>query len=89
MIQIDPSFIFSPPATPRASPNLLSLNASLSSSAESHVLSPSAKAPTAEDLNQLNTKLTEVQLSSVEELINDEFAAHNVYVSRSLQAPIC
>ena len=88
-IQLDLLLVFSPPTTTWASPNLLSLNASLSSSAESHGRSPSAEAPTVEDLNQHNKKPTEVQLSSVEELTDDEFVAHDVFVSRSLQAPIC
>jgi hypothetical protein len=62
MVQIDRSLIFSRPTTPRASPSLLS---------ESHVLSPVAKAPTIEDLNQLNKKLTEIQLSSEDESKDD------------------
>jgi hypothetical protein len=81
MVQIDPSLIFSPPTTPRASPNLLSLNASLSSSAESHVLSPPAKAPTVEDLNQLNEKLTQVELSRAEEPKDDKPAEEYAFSS--------
>jgi hypothetical protein len=80
MVQIDPSLIFSPPTTPRASPNLLSLNASLSSSAESHVLSPPA--PSVEDLNQLNEELTQVELSRAEESKDDKPA--EVYIFSSL-----
>ena len=72
--------------TPHSISKLSSLDATLNSPAEGPVLS-SAKAPTIEDLNQLNDKLTEVQLSSAELSKDDEFAAHNVYVSRSLQAP--
>ena len=81
MVQIDRSLIFSPPTTPRASPNLSSLNASLCSPAESQVLSPSAKAPTIEDLNQLNEKLTKVQLSSDDESSDDKSAEEYVFSS--------
>lgn len=80
MVQIHRSWIFSP-ETRSSSSELLSLNAALNSPAEGPV--PSAKAPTMEDLNQLNLKLREVQLSSVEELKEDGFAAHNLYVTRS------
>jgi hypothetical protein len=72
MVQIDRSLIFSQPTTPRASPNLLS---------ESHVLSPSAKAPTIEDLNQLNEKLTKVQLSSEDESKDDNPTEEYVFPS--------
>lgn len=85
MVQIDPLFIFSSPTTPRTGPNL-ALNATLNSPAEGPVLS-SAKGPTIEDLNQLNAKLTVVRLSSAQKL--KEFAGHNMYVSSSLQAPVC
>jgi hypothetical protein len=60
MISIDASWIFSPPVTPRASSNLSSLNARFNSPAEGQVLSPPAKAPTIEELNQLTSKLIEV-----------------------------
>jgi hypothetical protein len=68
---------FLPLATPRASPDLLSLNASLSS-AESHLLSPPAKALTVEDLNRLNEKLTQVELSPAEEPKDDKPAIEYV-----------
>jgi hypothetical protein len=64
------------------------INALLNSPAEGLVLS-SANAPTTKDLNQLNAKLTEVQLSSAQESKDDDFVEHNMYVSSNLWAVFC
>jgi hypothetical protein len=81
MALIDPSWIFSPPITPRANSNPSSLNARLNSPAESPVLSPPATAPTVEDLNLLNSKLAEVQLSSDDESKDSKSAKEYVFSS--------
>ena len=87
ILQFDHSWIFSPVSAGSRS-KLSSLNATLNSPAEGLVHS-SARAPTAADLNQLNTKLMEVQLSSAEKSDDTRLLAHDVYVSQSLQPPVC
>lgn len=47
-----------------------------------------ARGPTCEDLNHLNAKLREVQLSA-EESKGPRLVAHNGYVSHNMQAPVC
>jgi hypothetical protein len=66
IFSVDVSWIFSPPVTPRAHPNLSSLNARLNSPAESAGHLPPAKVPTIEELNQPTSKLVELQLSAEE-----------------------
>jgi hypothetical protein len=88
MVLIDPSWIFSPPVTPRTSPNPSPLDAKLNSPAESAGHLPPAKAPTIEELNQLTSKLMEVQISSAEESKGDKSVVHEVYVFSGLQIPL-
>jgi hypothetical protein len=82
MIKITDSWIFSLPVTPRASSKSLSLDTRLNSPAESPLPSPATKAPTIKDLNQLNRKLIEIQLSSEDESKDDNPVEE--YVFRSL-----
>jgi hypothetical protein len=87
IVSIDPSWIFSSPVTPRANPNPSSLNARLNSPAESAGHLPPAKVPTIEELNQLTSKLVELQLSA-EESKDNKSLMHEAYVSSSSQVPV-
>lgn len=68
------------PATPPCSPDLISPESSrLSWRTESPSLLKPAQAPTIDDLEQLNSKLVEAQLSVLAEESKDaEFVAHEL-----------